>query len=94
MSFDEQPDPDPHGECAAEIATKNARIKELESELAAARRETAEKVRDACRIRCVNELLSPEILDDQDISYNHGVTSCLDAIDRIDISPFIGDKES
>lgn len=40
--FDEQPDGDPHGECAAEIRRLEARIAELEAKLAA-----AGKLRDA-----------------------------------------------
>ena len=30
MSFDEQPDPDPHGECAAEIARLTAALRDIE----------------------------------------------------------------
>jgi hypothetical protein len=33
MSFDEQPDGDPHGECAAEIQTLGLRIYRLEAAL-------------------------------------------------------------
>lgn len=35
-TFDEQPDGDPHGECAAEIARLNAEVARLKSELACA----------------------------------------------------------
>lgn len=43
--FDEQPDGDPHGECALEIKTLQARIAELEAQVDALRAE-----RDALKV--------------------------------------------
>lgn len=91
MSFDQEPDADPHGECAAEIHRLQ---EELQAAIAG-----AEAIREACVSECqehasaIGYMASVGRLTNQEHAKLDAIHQCIEAIRSLDLDPIRAGRE-